>query len=50
MWIDIAAGYVVGELVLGGIAVVCGLVLFVLAGLGDKVRGQKKWQGKRNRI
>ena len=49
MWSDIAIGYVLGELALGGIAIVLGLVLFVLAGLGDKVRGRKSWQGKRNR-
>ena len=36
MWIDIALGYVAGELMLGGVAVLCVLALLVLCYFGDK--------------
>lgn len=49
MWRDIAAGYVMGELMLGGIAVACALVIFALAAIMEKVRGRQSWQGKRKR-
>lgn len=50
MWSDIAVGYVMGELALGGIAVACALALFalaaimdfVLAGIMKKVRDRAK--------
>ena len=46
MWSDIAAGYVMGNLAIGGIAVACALVLVVLDAILEKVRGQL-WQRRR---
>ena len=46
MWLDIALGYVIGELAIGGIAVACALVLFALATIIEKVRGPR-WQRRR---
>lgn len=46
MWSDIAAGYVMGNLAIGGIAVACALALFVLAAIMEKVRGPR-WQRRR---
>ena len=38
MWRDVATGYVVGELAIGGIAVACALMIYVLAAIRDKMR------------
>lgn len=46
MWSDIAAGYVMGNLAIGGIAVACALVLVVLDAILEKVRGPR-WQRRR---
>lgn len=37
MWLDIAIGYVMGELAIGGIAVACALALFALVAIMDFV-------------
>jgi predicted RND superfamily exporter protein len=54
MWSDIAAGYVMGNLAIGGIAVACALALFVLAAIVDfvlavimKKAREPRWQRRR---
>ena len=41
MWIDIALGYVIGELAIGGIAVACVLAIVALAAIMEKTRGPR---------
>jgi hypothetical protein len=46
MWFDIAVGYVVGELAIGGIAVACVIAIVALCAVMEKVRGPR-WQRRR---